>query len=472
MHLANSLFQVADFGPPEHFAYVRQAIDPEWIDAALQATGTATLRKRRLPAEQVIWLVLGMALYRDRSIVEVAAKLDLALPGSRGVTAAPSSVSDARSRLGEEPLAWLFNRCAEVWARRSADVHRWRGLALYGIDGTSVRVPDSSSNRTHFGGHRAGGDRGDSGYPLVRLVALMTLRSHLIEAVRFGPFTTDERRYAADLFAALPERSLLIVDRNFFAAAPLVALQAAGGERHWLMRMRKRTRYRVLEQFSASDALVEVRVAPKARQRNPSLPKTFPARMVGYQRPGHAPQVLLTSLLSPQAYPAEEIAALYHERWEIELGYDELKTELLESEETLRSQSPTAVAQEIWGLLLAYNLVRLEMERVAEEAQVEPVRISFVAALRLIRDEWLWCAVASPGAIPRHLKRLRQDLKHFILAQAPLGALLSPSGQTQDESLPSKTSELTSAPALTDRHWCYGAEARPRRSRGHAQTRG
>jgi hypothetical protein len=421
MHLASSLFQITEGGYPEHFDAVRQAIDPQWIEAALQATGTATLRKRRLPAEQVIWLVLGMALFRDRSIIEVAAKLDLALPGSRGVTAAPSSVCEARSRLGEEPLAWLFDRCALAWARRSADTHRWRGLALYGIDGTSVRVPDSSANRTHFGGHRAGGDRGDSGYPLVRLVALMTLRSHLIEAVRFGPFTTDERRYAADLFAALPERSLLIVDRNFYAAAPLVALQATGGERHWLMRMRKRTRYRVLEQFSDGDALVEVRVAPKARQRNPSLPKTFPARMVGYQRPGHARQVLLSSLLDPQAYPAEEIAALYHERWEIELGYDELKTELLEQEETLRSQSPAAVAQEIWGLLLAYNLVRVEMERVAEEAQVEPVRISFVAALRLIRDEWLWCAVASPGAIPRHLKRLRQDLKHFILPKRRSG---------------------------------------------------
>jgi Transposase DDE domain len=280
-----------------------------------------------------------------------------------------------------------------------------------------VRVPDSSVNRTHFGGHPGGGKRGDSGYPLARLVALMTLRSHLIQAVRFGPFSTDERRYAEDLFAALPEQSLLIVDRNFFAAARLLALQGAGGQRHWLIRLRSRARYRVLEQFGPTDALVEVRVSHKARQQDPSLPRRFHARLVGYQRPGHAAQLLLTSLLDPEAYPAEEIAALYHERWEIELGYDELKTELLESEETLRSQSPAAVAQEIWGLLLAYNLVRLEMERVAEEAHVDPVRISFVAALRLIRDEWLWCAVASPGAIPRHLKRLRQDLKLFILPE-------------------------------------------------------
>ena len=107
--------------------------------------------------------------------------------------------------------------------------------------------------------------------------------------------------------------------------------------------------------------------------------------------------------------------ALYHERWEIELGYDELKTEMLDREEALRSKSPVAVAQELWGVLLAYNLVRLEMERVAEEAGVEPTRISFVAAYHLVCDEWMWCAVASPGAIPRHLRNLRAKLARLVL---------------------------------------------------------
>jgi len=130
---------------------------------------------------------------------------------------------------------------------------------------------------------------------------------------------------------------------------------------------------------------------------------------------GYRPQVLLTSLLDPVAYPAGEIVGLYHERWELELGYDEIKTEMLEREETLRSRSPTAVRQEIWGVLIAYNLVRLEMEGVADEAHVEPTRISFVVALRLICDEWSWCAIAAPGAIPRHLNDLRASLARFIL---------------------------------------------------------
>lgn len=414
MHLAASLAEATLLGGPEHFQQIRHSIEPEWIDEALRATGTASLRKRRLPADQVIWLVLGMALYRDRSILDVASKLDLALPGKRGPTAAPSSVSRARSRLGKEPLAWLFSHTAQVWSKASTELHRWRGLALYCIDGTSLRAPDSPANSSHFGRHTAGA-RGESSYPLVRMVALMALRSHLIEAAHFGPFTTGERAHAETLFTQVPDHSLLILDRNFFSASTLLGLHGNGSERHWLIRSRARTRWRVIEELGPGDALVELPVSHKARQRDPSLPTAYPARAIAYQRPGHPPRMLLTSLLDPAAFPAQEIVALYHERWEIELGYDEIKTELLERQEALRSQSPAAIAQEVWAILLVYNLVRLEMERVADEARVEPVRISFVAALRLIRDEWLWCAVASPGAIPRHLKRLRQDLRLFIL---------------------------------------------------------
>jgi hypothetical protein len=107
--------------------------------------------------------------------------------------------------------------------------------------------------------------------------------------------------------------------------------------------------------------------------------------------------------------------SLYHERWEIELGYDEIKTEMLDREEAIRSKTPDGVRQELWGILIAYNLIRLEMERVAAAAKVEPVRISFVNAMRLICDEWLWCAIASPGAIPKHLRNLRAALTGLVL---------------------------------------------------------
>jgi hypothetical protein len=417
MHLSASLNAVAELGHPDALEQFRRDLDPTWIEDALAATGTATLRRRRLPAEQVIWLVLGMALFRDRSIVEVAAKLDLALPGSRGPTAAPSALCQARRRVGEAPLTWLFARTAERWAHTSADQHRWRGLALYGLDGTCLRVPDSPENRMHFGAASAGEKGGESGYPLLRAAALMALRSHLIAAARFGPYATDERALARDLVPEVPAHSLLILDRNYPDPGMLLPVQREAEERHWLVRATRNLRWQVLAEYGPGDWLVEMKVSPQARRQDPMLPKTWRARAIAYQRQGYAPQLLLTSLLDPVRYPAAEIVSLYHERWEIELGYDEVKTEMLLREEALRSQSPEAVAQELWGVLLVYNLVRLEMERVAEEACVEPVRISFVAALRLIRDEWLWCAVASPGAIPRHLRNLRQDLKFFVLPE-------------------------------------------------------
>lgn len=414
MQLGKALIAVAELPRPDSFEDLRRHIDPEWLQEALEATGTATLRRRRLPAEQVVWLVLGMALFRDRSITHVADSLDLALPARRGPTAAPSAISQARARLGEEPMAWLFNTCARHWAHGSADRHRWRGLALYGLDGTTLRVWDSSENRDHFGLPN-GGPRGDAAYPQVRLVALAALRSHLIAAASFGPYSSGEGTLALELWSQLPEQSLCILDRNFLAANVLIPLSRDGNERHWLLRAKKNTKWREIERLGEDDYLVEMKVSSFARRKDPSLPKSWMARAVRYCIPGFQPQWLLTSLLDNKAYPPKDVAALYHERWEIEHAYDEIKTEILDREETIRSRKPETVRQEIWGILLAFNLVRFEMERVADEADVHPTRISFIAALHLICDEWLWSATAAPGSIPRQLKRLRADLKRFIL---------------------------------------------------------
>jgi hypothetical protein len=178
-------------------------LDPAWVEEALLTTGTATIRRRRLPAEQAVWLVLGMALMRDKPITAVASHLEIALPAPDGSrTVASSALSQARARLGSEPMEWLFVRSAEEWTGRSAAADRWRGLALYGVDGTTLRVADTVENREHFGDHDAGAHEGGrdvriSGYPLMRLVVVMALRSHLLAAARFGPYETDERVYAA-----------------------------------------------------------------------------------------------------------------------------------------------------------------------------------------------------------------------------------------------------------------------------------
>ena len=416
MELARELTLTALAAKPEEFDTFCRHLDPEWIEEALLATGTGTLRRRRLPATQVVWLVIGMALMRNRPIREVVEHLDLALPTPAGKGVAGSAVAQARARLGAAPLEWLFVRTADQWAHQSAARRRWRGLALYGVDGTTIRVPDSDENRSHFGGQPAGAGRGDSGYPQLRLVTLMALRSHLLAAASWGPYGNDERKYAEDLWPAVPDDSLVIADRNYLAATILMPLERDGQNRHWLTRAKSNTKWRVVRKLGKGDTLVELDVSSYARAQDDSLPKTWLVRAVEYQHKGHEPKVLLTSLTDAERFPAEELIALYHERWEHELGLDEVKTELLEREETIRSKSPEAIAQELWGILVAYNLIRLEMEGIADEAKVEPTRISFVTALRFIRSEWEWSWLTrSPGAIPKHLRRLREDVARFVL---------------------------------------------------------
>src|SRR5215467_1299468 len=392
------------------------SLDPEWIDEALEATGTATIRRRRLPAKQVVWLVIGMCLCRDLSMRELVATLDLALPGSRGIRVAPSSIVQARERLGDEPLRWLFERMAAAWGHASARAHAWRGLAVYGADGTTVRVPDSAENRAHFGGQDTRWDS-TSGYPLVRLVTLMALRSHILAGARFGAYALSEGVLADDLWPTLPDHSLAIVDRGFFSARILIGIERGGIQRHWLTRAKSTLVYTRIERFAVGDELIELNVSKEARQKDPSMPATWRMRAIRYQRRGFKPQILLTSLVDPKRYPAAEIVELYHERWEIELGYNEVKRVMLAREESTRSKSPRGVAQELWGLGIAYNLVRYEAERVAAAAGVPPVRISFVAAMNFIESALRMWGTDSAGRLPERLIRLREDLAHFVLPE-------------------------------------------------------
>lgn len=414
MHLENALNAVSTFTSPEQFADVRKHIDPEWVSAALEATGTATVRRRRLPAEQVVWLVIGMALFRKFPIHDLVGKLDLVLPGPKA-TVAPSSVVEARQGLGSAPLERIFTTSAQKWAHASARESAWRGLAVYGVDGSTLRVADSPANRAHFGGTT--GDRGESGYPLLRVAALMALRSHILAAAEFGPYSNSEVALSAQLWPAVPNDSLVIVDRGFLAAGILIPLMRDGENRHWMTRAKSTTKWKVIRSLSKNDDLVELSVSPQAKGYDPSLPKTYLARAIRYQVKGFQPQTLLTSMVDPEKYPAQDLAGLYHERWELELGFDEIKTEMLDRMESIRSRTVAGVEQEAWGILLAYNLVRLEMARTAAELGVAPTRISFVTALRIICDTWAWCAVASPGALPTRLKNMRDIFTRLVLPE-------------------------------------------------------
>ena len=289
----------------------------------------------------------------------------------------------------------------------------WRGLRLYGIDGTTARVPNTDENREEFGGHFSRGR--ESSYPMVRIVVLMALRSHLLVSANVGPYKeTYELDYARALRNEIPESSLTVVDRGYFGASFLVGIESKP-ERHWLTRGKKRLSFKIVKRFGRGDELVEMKVSSAARAKDPTLPTTWLARRIKYRIRGFREQYLLTSLRDPERFPANEIVGLYHERWELELGYDEIKTELLDREEAIRSRKPKGVRQELWGILLTYNLVRFEMALLAKAEKIEPTRISFVESLRLIRDEWEWLSLTSPGAIPKRLATLRTNIKRYVL---------------------------------------------------------
>jgi len=197
VNLDEALHEAAAFSVGDRLDGLKQHLNAAWIEEALAASGTVSLRRRRLPADQVVWMVVGMGLIRNQSIEQVVDKLELALPDKKGTLIAKSAISKARQRLGEDPLAYLFAATAAEWATRSADAHRWRGLAVYGLDGTTMRVADSPENRAAFGGQKAGAGRGDSGYPQVRVVAMMAVRSHVFRLSASRTIAPAKRRWLA-----------------------------------------------------------------------------------------------------------------------------------------------------------------------------------------------------------------------------------------------------------------------------------
>lgn len=428
MSLAESITDILEADIPASFDRFGRVLDARWIDEALEETGTASVRRRKLSAQMVVWLVIGMAMFRDRSIQEVVTHLGLVLPSQKnkrataGKTVAKSAIPQGRYRVGAAPIEAIFERTAGAWATVAADEHRWRGLALYGVDGTTFRIPDTDENREAFG--LPPSSRGQASYPQARLVALMALRSHLISAAAFGPYlgkTTGELSLARSLWPLLPDHSLVIMDKGFIDYGLFFRLSHGDngdvtGLKHWLVRAKKNLRWKTLEVLGTGDELVEVSISPYARSKDPGLPKKMVARAIRYQVKGYRSQTLLTSMIDPKQFPPKEVAALYHERWEIELGYDEVKTHMLERQEALRSKKPEGVRQEIWGIMLAYNLIRKEMLDVAETAGVSPTRVSFRHALHLIR---VFCTVeawtCAPGVIPKRIASHREMVASLLI---------------------------------------------------------
>jgi hypothetical protein len=393
-------------------------LDPAWIEQALLETGTVSIRQRKLPAAVVLWLVLGMALMRDRSIPAVLAHLGLYAfgRGREGGRPTPGAIVQARDRLGQEPMQLLFELSAGAWLERTPPGTLFCGLRTLAVDGSVLRVADSPDNAETFGVPKSG--RGRGAYPQLRMVTVLASSSRVVLMAQLGSLETGELTLARPFWEQLPDASVTNVDRGFLSYAVFYYIQSEGTQRHWITRAKKGLRWKVLKALDADSDLIELTLSPESRKKDPMLPLTLVARAIRYQFKGYQGQVLLTSLIDVEQYRATEVVAQYHERWEVEISYDEIKTHTLEKKEThLRSQKPERVFQEAWGLLVAYNLVRVEMAALAHQVGVPARRISFRGALLIIRNVWLCAWMTAPGALPSLIESMRRELTLLLLPE-------------------------------------------------------
>ncbi len=379
----------------------------------MEDTGVTTIRRRRLPMELMVWSVVGMSLYRHLSMEKVVSKLDILLPGKRPFVA-PSAVIQARQRLGSDVMKSVFTQTQKLWNDKTPHPN-WHGLTLHAVDGVVWRTPDTKENDEYFS--RTRNQKCSSEYPQVRMVCHMELTSHLLNSASFDSTSVSEVNLTTELIEHSPDQSLTIFDRGFYALGLLHRWQATGKDRHWLIPMRKGAQYRTVRKLGRGQELVELKLSPQAKKKWHDAPEILEARLITKVVKGKEIR-LLTSMTDPLRYPGKDIAELYSHRWEIELGYREMKQYMLQNNLTLRSKKPELVIQELWGMLLAYNLLRFLMCQMAyAQNKVMPYQIGFKqASLFLIGQLQLLPAVA-PGRIPEVMNYILDMAESFTLPE-------------------------------------------------------
>ena len=368
----------------------------EKIRASLAATGKESVRQRDLPAHVVVYYVIALALYMQSSYREVLRCLlegiQWLLEPSAGINVAGNSgISQARTRLGWEPLRQLHDevvRPVAVAATKGAWYRSWR---LVSIDGSTLDVADEKGNSQAFG--RPGASRGESAYPQIRFVSLVENGTHVLFGSRMADYATSEIALAKTVLPSLKKGMLCLADRGFFGFEMWKQAAATGADLLW--RVRKNI---VLpcEKRLPDGSYLSRTYADKNRRRGTDgiIVRVIEYRLEGIE--GAEPLYrLATTILDDKLAPAVELAALYHERWEIETAFDELKTHLRGANIVLRSKTPDLVRQEFYGLLMAHFAVRGLMHEAALSADEDPDRLSFLHAVRVVRRK-----MAAFGAIP------------------------------------------------------------------------
>jgi len=342
----------------------------ETVHEVLQRTGRASQRERDLPAHVMVYYAMALALYADVSTREV---LRCLLEGVRwlgdpdaGVEpAGPSGISQARTRLGAAPLEQLYRTVVEPVAVEGTPWAWYRGWRVMSLDGTTLDVGDTTANARAFGRPRsARGVNTTGAFPQLRLVGLLETGTHVICGAQLGTCRTSEVALAADVLPSLTGEILCLADRGLLGFDLWRTASATGAALVW--RASATFTLPVLERWADGSYRSELRWNPQCRSRDRT---PIPVRVIAYTLQG-APGAkgtyrVVTNILEATRAPAAELAALYHERWEMETAFDEFKTHLRGAQRVLRSKTPELVRQEAWGFLLAHFAIRALMHEAA-----------------------------------------------------------------------------------------------------------
>ena len=323
----------------------------EQVRRVLAETGRASERERDLPAHVMVYYAIALALYAGSGTREVLRCLLEGLRWLRGAeavrVAGKNGISQARTRLGAEPLRRLYKRLVGPLAT-PATMGAWhREWRLVSLNGSCLDVADTAENCAAFG--RPEASRGESAFPQLRFVALVENGTHVLFGARLGAFADGETTLARDVVPALRPGMLCLADRQFFGHALWQGAAATGAELLW----RVKRNLRLPREARLADGSYLSTIYPSEKDRRHRI-RGVPVRVVEYRLEGVAEAEplyrLVTTILDPAEAPAAELAALYHERWEIEGALDELKTHLRGARVVLRSKTPELVKQEFWGL--------------------------------------------------------------------------------------------------------------------------
>jgi len=386
---------------PGHLGELTQLVPFEMGDEALIATGRVQARLRDLPSRVVVYLLLAGCLFPGLGYPQVWHRLVSGLRGVPVASPTAGAICQARRRIGVAPVRWLFDLLRGPAAGIATTGTRWHGLLICAIDGTTMSAPDSPANLAEYRKHRC--NHGGSGYPLLRLTALVACGTRTIIDAVFGPTSSGELTHAHQLTRSLHTGMILLLDRNFAARDLITTLAATGAE--ILVRCKTSRIMPVLARYPDGSYLSHLG-ATRVRVIDAEIAiTTSTGRRTSTYR-------LVTTLLDHHRHPAGELVTLYHQRWEIETAYLEIKSTILGGR-VLRARTPAGVTQEIYALLTCYQLLRTAMTDATDSRPgIDPDRAGFTIALNAARD----LTIQATAVIADSVIDLVGDIGRLVLA--------------------------------------------------------